>query len=518
MPRGLLVVVAKGPHELNQYPLLAIRELKQRGYAVVPLAAGVLQYQPTGITEIDDIANQLNLDLNYARCEAEAIEAPEPNWLSRIPFIGKLFVRNKWGWDPANYELSYAGINAYWGIREDLCCRERRYSIDFDSPRYTVWLADIRKRIESWELCLRKISAVGKARGIPVRLILQYIHLSTHYYCRRYVEAVSAEQDISVIHSAIAYENYFLNFVKDESTTIALQDMTRMKDLAASSYAPSDWFLRYYKTLSDTERDIILSAVEKVTKQDRVRRERTDDTLERLEFFKAERERGRRVVGLFGKVLFDQGLPRGDGVVHQDMRDWFDHSVEIARRNPNMHLIIKPHPHELRDEIALYASEVLKDWLPNPVPKNVHFLGNDEFNLHELAQVLDVALVWNGMSALELGVLGVPTTLGAYYGVINFPVGHPVPTSRQDFEHLVVNHPKIEMSDEVRCMSAALIDYFRHPDVSVPYRYTYRGLTNKHIHLHWFDEDLKSYEAKGDPYVKVLADRLEGVAYAPRSQ
>jgi hypothetical protein len=51
-------------------------------------------------------------------------------------------------------------------------------------------------------------------------LILQYSHLSTHYYCRKYVEAVSAEQDISVIHSAIAHENYSRNFAKAESTTL----------------------------------------------------------------------------------------------------------------------------------------------------------------------------------------------------------------------------------------------------------------------------------------------------------
>jgi len=517
-PRGLLVVVAKGPHELNQFPLLAIRELKQRGYAVVPLAAGSLQYQPTGIPEIDDIAEQLNLGLNHARCELEAIRDSQPNWLSRIPLMGKLFEREKWVWDPASYELSYAGINAYWGIREDLGCRERRYSVDFDSPRYTVFLADIKKRIESWELCLRKISAVGKTRGIPVRLMLQYVHLSTHYYCRKYVESASAEQDISVIHSAIAYENYFSNFLKDESTTLAVQDMTRLTDLAASSYAPSAWFLCHYKSLSDDERNRIVEIVEQVTKQNRVRRDNNTNAQQRLQFFKAERERGRRVVALFGKVLFDQGLPRGDGVVHEDMRDWFDHSIDIARRNREVHLIIKPHPHELRDEIALYASEVLKDWLPNSVPKNVHFLSNDEFNLHELAEILDLALVWNGMSALELGVLKVPTILGAYYGIINFPVGHMVPTSREDFERIVVSYRKNELPTEVRRMSAALIDYLRHPDVSVPYRYTYRGLTNKHIDLHWFDEDLKAYETNGDPHVKVLADRLEGVAYAQRSQ
>jgi hypothetical protein len=513
-PQGLIVVVAKGPHEVNQFPILALRELKQRGFAVLPLAVGALQYQPTGIPEIDEIADQLNLDFNYARYNAKAIPAPQPSWLSRIPLVSKFIGRSdkgKWVWDPARFEISYAGVNAYWGIREDLCCMERRYTVDFHAHRYKDYLADIRMRIEIWERLLHKICAVGKGRSIPVRLILQYVHLSTHYYCRKYIEAANAEQDISVIHSGVAYENYFTNFVKDESTSLAVQDMTKLADLAASSYAPREWFLRYYKSLPEDERDQIVDAVEQITRQNRVRRDDNANALKRLQFFKFEREQGRRVVALFGKVLFDQGLPRGDGVVHEDMRDWFDHSIDIARRNPNLHLIIKPHPHELREEIALYASEVLKDWLPNPVPDNVHFLRNDEFNLYELTEILDLALVWNGMSALELGALSVPTILGAYYGAINFPVGHIVPTSRQDFEHVIMSYSKNRMSNEVKRMSAAYIDYLRHPEISVPYRYTYRGFTNRHIQLHWFAEDLAAYESHGDKHVTILADRIAGV-------
>jgi hypothetical protein len=510
-PEGLLMVVAKGAYELNQFPLLAIRELKRRGYAVVPLVAGSLQYQPTGIPEIDDIADQLNPDLSYARCDAEAIRDPQPNWLSRIPLIGKQFGRNNWVWDPAHLKISYSGINAYWGIREYLCCTERRYSVDFASPRYIAYLADVRKRVEIWELLLRKISAIGKSRGIPVRLILQYIHLSTHYYCRKYVEAASAEQDIAVIHSTVGQGNYFANFVTDEATTIAVQDMTRHAELAAGFFAPREWFERHYKTLSEDERDRLVGAVERVTKQNRVRREKNTDAQQLLTLFKAERERGRRVVALIGKVLFDQEMPRGDGVVHVDMRDWFDHSIDIARRNPEILLVIKPHPHEVRDEIALYASEVLKDWLPNPVPENVHFLGNDDLNLFELAETLDLALMWHGTSALELGVLCIPTILSAYYGEINCPVGHAVPKSRSDYERLILNYSKNDLSTEIRRRSAALIDYFRHKDISTPYRYTNRGFTNRHIQLRWFAEDLEAYEAHGDDNVKALANRIAGV-------
>jgi hypothetical protein len=204
-------------------------------------------------------------------------------------------------------------------------------------------------------------------------------------------------------------------------------------------------------------------------------------------------------------------MPYGHGPAHADMRDWFDHTLEIARANPHVHLLIKPHPHEIREEIALYPNEVLKDWLPADLPPNIHFLGHNEFNLFELTEVLDVALLWNGTAALELGVLGVPTIIGAYYGDLNYPVGHFLPESRADYERLLATRDPLIPSPDVRLRAAALISYLRHPDHSTPYRYTHRGLTNRSIrNLRWFEDDLRTYRKRGDPYVTKIADRIAG--------
>jgi hypothetical protein len=132
-------------------------------------------------------------------------------------------------------------------------------------------------------------------------------------------------------------------------------------------------------------------------------------------------------------------------------------------------------------------------------------------NLFELAQTTDLALMWHGTSALELGVLGIPTILSAYYGEINCPVGHAVPKSRKDYERLILGYSKSALSIEIRRRSAALIDYLRHKDISTPYRYTNRGFTNRYIQLRWFADDLKAYESCGDDNVTALADRIAGV-------
>jgi len=45
-------------------PILALRELKERGFAVISLVAGLLHHQPTGVPEVDDIADQLNASMD----------------------------------------------------------------------------------------------------------------------------------------------------------------------------------------------------------------------------------------------------------------------------------------------------------------------------------------------------------------------------------------------------------------------------------------------------------------------
>ena len=491
-PKGILVLLVKGAQELNLLPLLAIRELKQRGFATVSLVSGILDHEPTGIAEIDQISGQLSPSLDSAK------------WQASTPDDGQA-----WVIDEDACKMLYNGIDVYWGVREYLCCQGRRYSIDFRAPATQTLMRTLKRRIELIGMCLRKISEIGKRLNLPIQIVVPYVHVGTHYYARQYLNALSASQDIALIQSVPAYENYFANFGTDVSTTLAVQDMTDRPDLSAASYAPADVFERHYRDLADKQG--VLEQTRQWIRQNRVQRKAELQHSARLEFLKSERQGGKKVVCVFGKVLFDLYMPRGDGAVHADMRDWFEHSIAIASKNDHVHLVIKPHPHEVRDEIALYPTEFLKDWLPASLPSNVHVLGHDEFNLFELADVLDLALLWNGTSALELGVLGIPTVIGAYYSQIDYPVGHIVPNSRSHYEELIASREIPAISPEVALRSAALINYFRHPEIATPYRYTHRGLTNKSIRtLRWFPEDLEAYRAHGDANVAFLADRIAG--------
>jgi len=140
----------------------------------------------------------------------------------------------------------------------------------------------------------------------------------------------------------------------------------------------------------------------------------------------------------------------------------------------------------------------------------VIFLDHDMFNLHELSSVIDLGVVWNSTVCLELGVLGITCVVSSWYGALDFPVDHLAPKDRADFEKHLLNAKNIRPSAETARRSAALIQYLKSEDVATPYRYTIRKLTNKHLRERgWIAADLKRYRQVGDPYVKLLADRVE---------
>jgi capsular polysaccharide export protein len=467
---------------------LALRELKQRGFAVIPLISGTMDYQPTGIAEIDEIAGQIPPGREMTR------------WPGATGGSG-------WEIDYPARTVRYNGVEHYWGLREFLCCRERRYSMDFQSPIARARAANAMRRVEAIELCIARIAEIGKRLHLPIRIVVPYVHFGANFYARQQVKALSARQDIALIHVSNAYENYFSNFATDVSTAIAVRNVTEHDELSGALFAPRAAFEQYYQALANKEQ--LLDEVMQWIRQPRAQRRGGIANSHLLDLLKAERQRGKKIICLFGKVLFDLAMPRGDGPAHADMKEWFDHTVATAAAHDHVHLLIKPHPHEIRDEIALYPTEVLRDWLPKSLPANIHFLGHDEFNLFELAGVLDLALLWAGTAALELGALEVPTIVGAHYGDIDYPVGHILPQSRSHYEQLLVARDKHKVSTEAKFRAAALINYFRHPENSIRYRYTHRGLTNRSIrHLHWIAGDLEAYYAKNDPNVMLIADRI----------
>ena len=137
---------------------------------------------------------------------------------------------------------------------------------------------------------------------------------------------------------------------------------------------------------------------------------------------------GGKVFVALGKVSVDFAAPGDRGSVHEDFVTWMNDLVDTVAETGNV-LLIKPHPHELREEIVVDGVQLLRDLVRPSLPPNVLFLEHDDFNTHELASFVDTAFLWNGTAALEFSVLGVPVVAASIWAARDYAVGlHVLPS------------------------------------------------------------------------------------------
>ena len=90
--------------------------------------------------------------------------------------------------------------------------------------------------------------------------------------------------------------------------------------------------------------------------------------------------------------------------LHADLKDWLHHSIEAVRGTDTM-LLIKPHPHELNEQIATYLNEYFTDLIDVELPENVVVLGHRWFDIQALKRFVDLGVIYNGTTAIELALL-----------------------------------------------------------------------------------------------------------------
>lgn len=496
-PKGIIVIMDKQPMALLRVPLLALAELKRNGYVITALHPGLLRQQVTGIQQVDQIHSQFGHNTSCTR------------WHSQPYSRSEQFI-NKWEIDLQEKILKCNGIDLYSGLSESLRCEFRVYSIDYSHPfvmgRAARYIAEMDLVIG----CMEELRKIGVKLQIPVRVISANNHLTSGYAARAAIREAAADTDIKFFGSGNGYDEYFQKVQGVRiATTIVLQDLTTSPQ-SKSTMASKAQFERWYEDQWLKNRVAPQTQViESIVFRNRLQREEIDaSTSELLDRLAKSREQGTPVIVVFGKILFDQGDMCGGGPAHTDMRDWFDHCISLARSLTDSIFLIKPHPQEIRDEVATFANEVLADWMPKSPPSNVIFLKHDQLNAHELSGFIDLGIVWAGSVSLELGILNVPCVVCAWTGIFDYPAGYYVPQDRLHFEELVRNAKNLASSPEAAKRSAALIEFMKSEHVTVPYRYTLRALTNRALKPSWIAEDLLHYRQNGDPYVKLLADRL----------
>lgn len=482
LPKGVIFLTSQTCFNTLAMMIPSLLQLKKKGYAVVNLCSGMTVHQSTGIDYIDEFAGSIPLDLSYSER------------------------KNDWYIDWEQKTVSAKGINFYQGFYERLSTSCRRFFVDINVP--SVY-SDFENYLIRSDTCLwlcEKIFDNVVKKGIPVAFVSGNSHVAPFSVFRDYAR-FKDHPKLSFINCNVAYEAYFSNLGSKFANTMCVTDMTLYPNVRAPFMAREDKFNSWYE-----KNKCNIDYVDYANSLINVNRVgSTSDIKEKklIEFLEKKKGEGKRIICAFGKVPVDLNVPYDGGAAHADMSDWITHTVATASMSDDIILLVKPHPHELRPEIALDLVESFEDLIKCVVPKNTIVLGHKDINGHALAPFLDLALLYNGSSALELCAQGVPVMMASYFGKHDYPIELNYPQSREDYERFVLSSDYPKPSSELRKRAAFLMSYLGTDEISIVNQYSLRQLTNDRVGIpKWRWDKVEEFLTNGDEKMKLVADRI----------
>ncbi len=482
-PKGVVFIASQTCYNSLAMLVPSLLQLKKMGYAVINLTEGLVETQPTGIDYLDKYANSLPANLF-------ALEN-----------------RFEWNIDWTKRVVESNGINFYQGFYERLSTAHRKYHVDLNERLMDRDLrVQIRRSDACLNLCEKIFEEVVLENNFPVTFISGNSHVTPFSIFRDFCRSKDHEK-LGFVNANIAYENYFSNLSGKYATTMCVTDMTLHKTIRAPFLARRDQFDSWYSRNKGVE--LYQDKAELLINVNRNSSQNNDADPELIAYLNQERSKGKKIVCAFGKIPVDLNVPFDGGAGHADMSDWINHTVEVVNSLDDIVLLVKPHPHELRPEIALDLVDRFEDLIVIEKGTNTRVLGHREINVHTLAPYLDLAVLWNGSSSLELTVLGVPVMMCSYFGKYDYPVDLHYPESRDDYEKSL-SEMKFERPDsELRERAAFLMCYMGTDEISIPNQYSLRAVTNDKVGSpRWNQERVDRFLKSGDPAMNLAARRI----------
>ena len=477
-------------HGIGHIPVIAIStpvipELNKKGYYVISLSQEANIANKTGVDELDKYIGSLTVNCND----------------------GQLLLDWHIDWD--NKVVSCGGINYYQGIYEHLSIRFRSFHIDIKSPGVkrlfdtTLLQCDLSLRV------CNQIKADTFLSNKPVVFFGGACHRAPGSVFRDFSLNSNTPNFFFSAYN-IGYEKYYLGKSNKFSSTLTVLDMTVNKNCRAGFLAIPSQFDEWM-----SNQDNILQAKQSVSKLIEMQRgiESEGRVYSSTEKILEARAKGKKIICCFGKLLFDLAVPYDGGPAHENIADWITHTYDLVSNNPNILLLVKPHPGEVVPENSLDIQEYFRDLLPRDLSSNVIFLGHNEYKVPELAPLLDLAILYNGTSALELSILGVPVMMTSHFGKHDYPIDLLYPDSRLGYEVFVNSLDYGVPNESLKERAAGLLYYMGTDNVSLLNNYSLRAATNDYTGTpKWSDEEIDKYVRDGiDLHMEKAASKaLEG--------
>ncbi|MCZ6771384.1 MAG: hypothetical protein O7G83_05285 [Proteobacteria bacterium] len=492
--RGLIAIFSNGSPFVTMTTALPARELRRLGYDVLYLSF------------TDSLGKSFPASTNWR--QFSGIVLGGGRFLVDSTSNGRNFA---WTVDWKNRVVEANGINFYQVVFETLCNRFRRFSIDISDPVFssafdkTIDIADTILAV-----CVR-LYEINRTQKQPIRILAGAPHLVPAGVFRKFCEIAGYDNNMEFVVFKPSYEHYFSNMTNTRITKLAIENMTRFRDMQRLPvFARRKQFENWLATAGPYK-----ESWEKVRGVLKLKRLVTDQksagaevTLRRI---RAAKQEGRPIVCIFGKILYDISEPEQGGPVHRDIKEWINDTISIAGSSDALFLI-KPHPSETKLSFGT-PTERFTGLVHVDLPENVFILEHRWFNLPDLTPLIDLGVIWAGMTALELGAMGIPCIVCNSWGLRDHPIAFPYPKSREDYKVMLKTPFSIAWPDAERVRCVRLLDYLSHEDFMISYPYAQipmRGIDK--APKVWNEEELERYLSAGDRHVTKIVARIVGDA------
>ncbi|MDL2211437.1 hypothetical protein LJB88_01005, partial [Erysipelotrichaceae bacterium OttesenSCG-928-M19] len=408
-----------------------------------------------------------------------------------------------WKIDIDNFEISYNGINIYQPIYEFVSRYQFTFFLDYEGDAFTknkvIKLVSYMDRVIYYCEQLKEYAMKNNKR---IRFISNAPHFPHAASYRIYCEAVGYKADMNFIVISHGYDNYFKNIGDAQTETLTALNLTKNLNSRNSFLGTKEGFEAYYKNNYDKLPELKRSALEWLSVSRSVEEIDSSNSLkiEILNHIKRYKKEGKKVYLLNGKVIFDLCVKDTKGCCHRDMSDWITHTVETVNKNKEILLLIKPHPHEQRKDITMTSEPTitLKDIIKTNMEENVIYLDNSMFKNQELLDYVDLGIMWNGTSSLELAAQNIKTVICDKWGQLDYPIGFIKTNTKDEYESLLNNPDSFEMDKELQDKAIVFLNYMASSDVCFTNPYTttstlnYFQFTNSKIYGEEIDKLIKN--------------------------
>lgn len=419
-------------------------------------------------------------------------------------------IQLEWTIDYEHKRIEAVGVNFYECFFEAITILVRRYEFDWESPDIQRQFRRLLKKTDStvaWvhNLCC-KLRGMSKPPKVAVMSIFAY---NLPESALRVYLSQKGQGLVHFIYYRHASNYDLVHSRSDISTRIAGLDMTLWPDCRLSFLPARRRFNPWYEQRKNSPQ--FLAELEQIRKD--LLAGVIEQHNDMLDYLREQKAQGKRIICCIGRLLFDQAEHKPGGPAHADIRDWLCHTVEIAASNPNIIVLIRPHPHESNPVAAVRSRQTLRDVLPRELPPNVLYVDPLEMTVQSLIGIMDLAVIWLGTAAWELSALGIPCAVMSNSGYDQVPFNAIFPQSREEYVRLLTTEAMPKLDEDTRLRGAACLHYVKNANMTRPYPYAFVRANNAFRTVPWFRKELiKKYMAEGDENIDFVVDQItEGI-------